>query len=42
MWIILLEWDVKDAFYDFPFVGNSVTFAKSGSDELDITYDDTL
>ena len=28
--------------YDFPFVGNSVTFAKSGSDELDITYDDTL
>lgn len=38
----LLEWDVKDAFYDFPFVGNSVTFAKRGSDELDITYDDTL
>ena len=38
----LLEWDVKDAFYDFPFVGNSVTFAKSGSDELNVTYDDTL
>ncbi len=38
----LLEWDVKDAFYDFPFVGNSVTFAKRGSDELDVTYDDTL
>ena len=38
----LLEWDVNDAFYDFPFVGNSVTFAKSGSDELNVTYDDTL
>ena len=38
----LLEWDVKDAFYDFPFVGNSVTFAKRGSDELDITYDTIL
>ena len=23
----LLEWDVKDAFYDFPFVGNSVTLS---------------
>ena len=35
----LLEWDVNDAFYDFPFVGNSVTFEKTAPETADFLYD---
>lgn len=38
----LLEWDVNDAFYDFPFISNSVTFDKSEPEVMNVIYDDEL
>ena len=38
----LLEWDVNDAFYDFPFIGNSVTFEKTAPEMMNVTYDEDL
>ncbi len=38
----LLEWDVNDAFYDFPFIGNSVTFDKTAPETMNVTYDEDL
>ena len=38
----LLEWDVNDAFYDFPFISNSVTFEKTEPEVLNVIYDQTL
>ena len=38
----LLEWDVNDAFYDFPFVGNSVTFEKTAPETMNVVYDEDL
>lgn len=38
----LLEWDINDAFYDFPFISNSVTFDKAESEKLNIIYDEEL
>lgn len=38
----LLEWDVNDAFYDFPFISNSVTFEKTEPEVLNVIYDDEL
>ena len=37
-----MEWDVKDAFYDFPFVGQQRHVRKERIGRTDITYDDTL
>lgn len=37
----LLEWDVNDAFYDFPFISNSVTFEKTEPEVLNVIYDQT-
>ena len=39
---ISLEWDVNDAFYDFPFISNSVTFEKTEPEVLNVIYDQTL
>lgn len=36
----LLEWDVADAYYDFPFVGNSITFDTSDAGKLQVTVDE--
>lgn len=38
----LLEWNVNDAFYDFLFIGNSVTFEKNEKDIMNIVYDEEL
>lgn len=38
----LLEWDVNDSYYDFPFVSNSVTFEKSETGVLNVRYDEEL
>ena len=38
----LFEWDVNDAFYDFPFIGNSVTFEKTAPEMMNVTYDEDL
>ena len=38
----LLEWDVNDAFYDFPFISNSVSFEKSEAEYMEVVYDETL
>ncbi len=38
----LLEWDVNDAFYDFPFVSNSVSFVKEEAEVMEVRYDETL
>lgn len=38
----LLEWDVNDAFYDFPFVSNSVTFEKTEPETMNVIYDEDL
>lgn len=38
----LLEWDVKDAFYDFPFISNSVTFEKNEAETMNVVYDEEL
>lgn len=38
----LLEWDVNDAFYDFPFISNSVIFEKTEPEVLNVIYDEEL
>lgn len=38
----LLEWDVNDAFYDFPFISNSVTFEKIETEVMNVIYDEEL
>lgn len=38
----LLEWDVNDSFYDFPFISNSVTFEKTEPEVLNVSYDEEL
>ena len=38
----LLEWDVNDAFYDFPFISNSVTFEKTEAEKLNVIYNEEL
>ena len=36
----LVEWDVKDPFYDFPFVANSITFETDGGGQLRVVRDE--
>ena len=38
----LVEWDVNDPFYDFPFVANSVTFEEDGQKLLSPVYEEEL
>lgn len=38
----LLEWDVNDPFYDFPFISNSVTFEKKEANSMHVVYDEEL
>lgn len=38
----LLEWDVNDPFYDFPFISNSVTFQKEEANSMNVVYDEEL
>ena len=38
----LLEWDVNDPFYDFPFISNSVTFEKNEAKSMNVVYDEEL
>lgn len=38
----ILEWDVNDPFYDFPFVSNSVSFEKTEAESMNIVYDEEL
>lgn len=38
----LLEWDVNDPFYDFPFVSNSVSFEKTEAESMKVVYDEVL
>lgn len=38
----LLEWDVNDSFYDFPFISNSVTFEKADAEVMNVVYDEAL
>lgn len=38
----LMEWDVNDAFYDFPFVSNSITFEKKEPQLLEVIYEEEL
>lgn len=38
----LLEWNVNDAFYDFPFISNSVSFDKSQAESMNVRYDEEL
>lgn len=38
----LLEWDVNDAFYDFSFISNSVTFDKTAPEVMNVIYDEEL
>lgn len=38
----LLEWDVNDAFFDFPFISNSVTFDKTESEVMEVRYDEEM
>ncbi len=38
----LMEWDVNDAFYDFPFVANSITFEKKEPQLLTVVYEEEL
>lgn len=38
----LLEWDVNDPFYDFPFVSNSVSFEKKEVANMAISYDEEM
>lgn len=38
----LLEWDVNDAFYDFPFISNSVSFEKTQAECMEVVYDEEL
>lgn len=36
----LVEWNVNDAFFDFPFLSNSISFVKNGSDFMQVFYDE--
>lgn len=38
----LVEWDVNDAFYDFPFISNSVTFEKKEPQLLEVVYEEEV
>ncbi len=38
----LLEWDVNDPFYDFPFFSNCVSFEKTEAERMTIVYDEAL
>lgn len=38
----LLEWDVNDPFYDFPFISNSVTFEKTEPEVMRVIYEEEL
>lgn len=38
----LLEWDVNDAFFDFPFIANSVSFEKNETGAMQVSYDEQL
>lgn len=38
----LLEWDVNDPFYDFPFFSNCVSFEKTEAETMSILYDEAL
>ncbi len=38
----LLEWNVNDAFYDFLFISNSVTFVQEEAGSVDVVYDEEL
>lgn len=38
----LVEWDVNDAFYDFPFISNSVTFEKKKPQLLEVVYEEDV
>lgn len=38
----LLEWNVNDAYYDFPFIANSVTFEKTGTGVMQVLYNEEL
>lgn len=38
----LLEWDVNDAFYDFPFISNSVSFEKNQAESMEVVYNEEL
>lgn len=38
----LVEWDVNDPFYDFPFVANSITFEKDGPQRMNVVYDEEM
>lgn len=38
----LLEWDVNDAFYDFSFISNSVSFEKAEAETMKVVYDEEL
>lgn len=38
----LVEWDVNDPFYDFPFVANSITFEKEGPQRMNVVYDEEI
>ncbi len=38
----LLEWDVNDAFFDFPFISNSVTFDKTQPEVMEVRYDEEM
>lgn len=38
----LLEWNVNDAFYDFPFISNSVTFEKTAPGVMNVVWDEEM
>lgn len=38
----LLEWDVNDPFYDFPFISNGVKFEKTESEGMNVVYQEAL
>lgn len=38
----LLEWDVNDPFFDFPFIANSVNFEKKEKQVMQVHYDEAL
>lgn len=38
----LLEWDVNDPFFDFPFIANSVRFEKNEQGSFDVVCDEAL
>ncbi len=38
----LLEWNVNDPFYDFPFISNSVSFESEDGQSLDVVYNQEL